>query len=72
MRLEAKKSISVVWTVEDVQSEYENLTAYEAGLVLSYVEEHHDANVGINWDVIADAARAVVTWRAEGVRAKLD
>lgn len=44
--------ISIVWSVEDVQHMREDLTDEQAYQVLLLAKERHDANVGINWDVL--------------------
>lgn len=45
-------SIAIVWNVEDVLEVRPDLTAEQAKEVLSRAERGHDANVGINWDVL--------------------
>lgn len=49
-------SISVIWHIEDVQSVRPALTAAEAYEVLTLAEQNHDANIGINWDVLREIA----------------
>lgn len=44
--------IAVVWSAEDVKEECKWLTDEQALDVLHAVEHRHDANIGINWDVI--------------------
>jgi hypothetical protein len=50
------KTIKIIWSTEDVlmQADLMNieLTEEQADDILSNVERYHDANVGINWDVI--------------------
>lgn len=40
------------WHIEDVQSLDESLTDEQCIQVLEIVAETHDANLGVNWDVI--------------------
>lgn len=47
-----KKYITIKWHIEDVLSVNPNLTEKQASDVLQYVERNHDAEIGINWDVI--------------------
>ncbi len=41
-----------VWGIEDVQSQRESLTEEQCIEVLESLGNNHDANVGINWEVI--------------------
>ena len=45
-----------LWTAVDVlglaQDRGINLTDQQADEILDYIERHHDAEIGINWDVI--------------------
>jgi hypothetical protein len=53
--------ISIVWNVYDINTVIRDkgwnfspeLTEQEKARVLYEAERHHDANVGINWDVLA-------------------
>jgi hypothetical protein len=45
-------SIAVKWCVEDVQSIRPDLTDEQAGAVLQAADRCHNAEVGINWDVL--------------------
>ena len=52
------KKIAVIWSADDVHVAAENcedvqLTEDEAESVLELVEKYHDANEGINWDVLS-------------------
>jgi hypothetical protein len=54
---ENKTSISIDWHIEDVQDIAQekfnkNISDEDAFEVLEFVEDNHDACVGINWDVI--------------------
>jgi hypothetical protein len=48
--------ITIKWQIEDVQSVRPDLSDEEANEVLGALENNHDANVGINWEVIEYAA----------------
>lgn len=51
-----ERTISIVWSIEDVYERAEHcqveLTEKEALEVLSNLKNKHDAEIGINWDVI--------------------
>lgn len=49
---ESITSIAVEWCVEDVQSIRPDLTDEQAGAVLQAADRCHNAEVGINWDVL--------------------
>jgi hypothetical protein len=49
-------TIRVEWHFEDVQSVRPQLTNNQARLVLQRAKYHHDAQIGINWDVLATVA----------------
>jgi len=40
------------WYESDVQSERPDLTSDQAWEVLQAIQRNHDADIGINWDVI--------------------
>lgn len=50
------KTIEIRWSTEDVLMQADNmnieLTEEQADDILDNIEHHHDACVGINWDVI--------------------
>jgi hypothetical protein len=46
------KQISIKWHIDDVQSVRPNLTQLQASQVLENLKRKHDANIGINWEVI--------------------
>lgn len=58
--LKMKNQISINWHVEDVMDRDEEmcdendslLTLAQAQEVLRMMDKNHDANIGINWDVI--------------------
>lgn len=41
-----------LWQVEDVRSQRPDLTDDQCRDVLRVIDRRHDANIGINWDVI--------------------
>ena len=49
---EKMKEISITWSIDDVLSVRPNLSKEQASDVLMHLKKHHDATVGINWDVI--------------------
>jgi hypothetical protein len=48
-------TISIKWSHEDILSIDNSLTKTQAIKVLRYLEDNHDSNVGINWEVIKEA-----------------
>lgn len=53
--------IIITWTTKDIVSRSEELTLHglaspltdtQANTILNLLKRHHDASVGINWDVI--------------------
>ena len=52
------KFISITWATEDIQPLMEEVglryTEDSAYQILKYARDNHDANVGINWDVLRD------------------
>lgn len=46
------EQISIVWHVDDVLEVAPKLTREEAMEVLESVRHNHDANIGVNWDVL--------------------
>jgi hypothetical protein len=46
------KQISIKWHIDDVLSVRPGLTQLQASQVLKHLKRKHDANIGINWDVI--------------------
>lgn len=44
--------IAIVWSVDDVLQECDWLTREQALEVLHNLDHKHDANIGINWEVI--------------------
>ena len=46
------KQISITWHIDDILSVKPNLTEFQASTVLEHMKKNHDANIGINWDVV--------------------
>ena len=49
---DADQEISISWSTEDVQSVRPDLSDDQAWQVLQSVEHDHDANIGVNWNVL--------------------
>jgi hypothetical protein len=49
--------IAIVWTVDDVLEMRPDLNEDQAWKVLLFIEKHHDAGIGINWEVIEATAQ---------------
>jgi len=56
MEKDTDNRIAIVWRIEDVIDRAESrditLTNEQAQLILEQMYKKHDANIGINWDVI--------------------
>ena len=44
--------ITISWHIEDVQQQDSTLTDDEARQILQLIKHKHDANIGVNWEVI--------------------
>ena len=53
---DAKRQMSIIWSVEDVQTVRPDLDDEQAFKVLQHIKKHHDANIGISWETIEIAA----------------
>jgi hypothetical protein len=51
-RLEAHGQIAAIWSIEDVETVRPDLTNAQCMEVLLECDRRHDAEIGINWDVI--------------------
>ena len=51
-------SIAIVWHVDDVLDQCPTLSRDEALEVLHALKYKHDANIGINWEVIESVAQS--------------
>lgn len=45
-------TITITWSIEDVKDVRQDLSDDQCRAVLHWVKKHHDANVGINWEVL--------------------
>lgn len=45
-------SIQITWDADDVRSLDSELTDEECSEVLKRIDKNHDANEGVNWDVL--------------------
>lgn len=46
----------ITWCIDDVKSQWPDLTDKQCLEVLDYCVAHHDAELGINWDSITENA----------------
>jgi hypothetical protein len=53
-------TIAKIWHVDDVFSVNSDLNREQAQLVLKMAIDNHDANIGINWDVLKEYANQVL------------
>jgi len=51
--------IELIWHIEDVQEVRSDLTDDQARDVLKSLRRQHDANIGINWEVIEITAQTL-------------
>ena len=58
-------SISITWTIEDVQSLEPGMSDELATEVLELALDNHDANNGINWSVLEFWISQVKEWEEE-------
>jgi len=47
-----KDTITITWNIKDVKDVRPDLSDDQCKLVLHWAKENHDANIGINWDVL--------------------
>ena len=66
---ELPDQITITWHISDVMELRPGLTASQARTILRYVEDNHDGNVGINYDVISSAADFILS---QGAKAGLE
>lgn len=48
------------WHIDDVKEIAPNISDEDARTVLAHVDETHDANIGINWDVLEAAVESLI------------
>jgi len=46
------EEITIVWSVDDIKKVAPNLQDFQARFILSQLKKCHNAELGINWDVI--------------------
>ncbi|EAA1242937.1 DUF1380 family protein [Enterobacter hormaechei] len=51
--------LMVMWHKEDVSQVRPDLTDEQCVQVMRKIKDCHDANVGVNWDVISDTAETL-------------
>jgi hypothetical protein len=56
-----------IWHVDDVLSINSDLSRDRARLVLTMAMDNHDANIGINWDVLKEYVDRVLEMEAAGI-----
>ena len=49
--------IAIIWSIADVQAKRPDLSDEQSMRVLLQCERRHDAEIGINWDVIEATAQ---------------
>lgn len=57
--LATQREIAVIWTIGDVQCIRRDLNDEQAWRVLQAARRHHDATIGINWDVLGYHAESL-------------
>jgi hypothetical protein len=57
--LAERHEIAIIWDTDDVLSVREDLSPIHAWHVLEHCRKCHDAEVGINWDVLEAAAECL-------------
>jgi hypothetical protein len=60
-------TFSKIWHVDDVLSINSDLSRNHARLVLRTAMDNHDANIGINWEVLKEYINQVLEMKAAGV-----
>jgi hypothetical protein len=56
-----------IWHVDDVLSINSDLSRDRARLVLTMAMDNHDANIGINWEVLKEYVSQVLEMEAAGI-----
>jgi len=56
-RLTSPDWVADWWHIDDIRGEHEWLTEEQARECLGLISKYHDANIGINWDVIREIVR---------------
>ncbi len=60
-------TFSKIWHVDDVLSINSTLSRNHARLVLTMAMDNHDANIGINWEVLTEYIDRVLEMAAAGI-----
>ena len=60
-------TFSKIWHVDDVLSINSELSRDRARLVLTMAMDNHDANIGINWEVLTEYIDRVLEMAAAGI-----
>ena len=60
-------TFSKIWHVDDVLSVNSDLSRDQARLVLTMAMDNHDANIGINWEVLQKYVSLVLEMAAAGI-----
>ena len=55
--------ISIVWHIDDVLEICPKLSKKRARELLDYLKHNHDANEGINWQVIETTAQTLFNYK---------
>jgi hypothetical protein len=63
--------IAILWHIDDVKSIADDLTNEECREVLRRAKRNHDANIGINWEVLKVWADQVREERKEETDAEI-
>jgi hypothetical protein len=54
-----QRQIAIVWNIQDVWNVRPDLNLDKAWQVLQAIDRNHDANVGVNWEVIECTAQSL-------------
>jgi hypothetical protein len=60
-------TFSKIWHIDDVFSLNSDLSQNHARLVLQMAMDNHDANIGINWEVLKEYVNQVLEMEATGI-----
>lgn len=58
-QLAKQRQIAVLWSVDDVLELRPDLSTDQAWKVLQQAEEHHDAEIGIHWNLLTQIAEGL-------------
>ena len=50
--LAERREVAIIWCLEDVKEVRPDLDDDQCWQVLQNVKRHHDATIGVNWDVL--------------------